>query len=104
MSNSGPSSEIEPLDADPGPSTPASSRRLFYTRNTAEDFFRQFNEVLDRRDNALEASLRSHEASIRMLNETIVTLTAAVERLIATQRGTSPSGLSGSPPLGLHPP
>ena len=97
MSNSGLSSEIEPQDADPEPSTSASSRRLFYTRNTAEDFFRQFNEVLDRRDNALEAS-------IRVLNETIVTLTAAVERLVATQRGTSPSGLSGSPLLGLHPP
>ena len=76
---------------------PASRPRLFYSANMAEDFFRQFNEVLDRRDNALEGS-------IRMLNETIVTLTAAVERLVATQRGTSPSGLSGSPPLGLHPP
>src|SRR5579871_4406100 len=82
MSNSGLSGEIEPQDADPEPSTSVSSRRLFYTRNTAEDFFRQFNEVLDRRD-------RAFEASIHTLNETIATLAASVDRLVAAQRESS---------------
>src|SRR5579871_1309722 len=111
MSNSGLSGEIEPQDADPEPSTSVSSRRLFYTRNTAEDFFRQFNEVLDRRDNALEASLRGHETSTRMLNETIVKLTVSVDRLAELVQGLSsrlsPSGefsIRESPPPGLHPP
>jgi len=64
-------------------SGPNAGTRLFYSQNTAEDFFRQFNEVLDRRE-------RAQEASIRMLNETIVKLTTSVDRLAELVQGMSP--------------
>jgi len=67
----------------PTPEPSGSGPRLFYTRNSAEDFFRQFNEILDRRDQA-------QEASTRMLNETIVKLTASVDRLAELVQGMSP--------------
>jgi hypothetical protein len=64
--------------------------RLFYSQNTARDFFRQFNEILDNRD-------RTQEDAIRTLNANIVILTAAIERLAAGQQGPSPP--PGGPPL-----
>jgi len=58
--------------ASPEPTTSGTGPRLFYTRNTAEEFLRQFNEVLEHRE-------QTQEASTRMLNETIVKLTASVD-------------------------
>jgi len=69
--------------ASPEPTTSGTGPRLFYTRNTAEEFLRQFNEVLEHRE-------QTQEASTRMLNETIVKLTASVDRLAELIQGTSP--------------
>ena len=57
--------------------------RLFYSQNTARDFFSQFNEILDHRN-------RSQDEAIRTLNANVVALTAAIERLAAVQQGPSP--------------
>jgi len=67
----------DPIEQEiPGP-------RLFYSQNTAQDFFRQFNEILEHRD-------RTQNETIHMLNANIIILTSAIKHLTATQQGSSP--------------
>jgi len=59
--------------------------RLFFSHNTARDFFRQFNEVLDRRERVQEAAFerreRAQDEAIRTLNANVVAQTSILERI-----------------------
>ena len=79
----------DPTDqgASPEPTTSGTGLHFFYTRNAAEEFFRQLNAVFDHRE-------QTQEASTRMLNETIIKLTASVDRLAELIYGMSPRSSS----------
>ena len=82
--------ENDPVDQGPSPepTTSGTCPYLFYTQNTAEEFLHQFNEVLEHHE-------QIQEASTHILNETIVKLTASVDRLAPLIQGTSPRSSPG---------
>lgn len=76
---------------------PQDPPRLFYSKGTGEEFIRQFNEILTKRDdNVKQAILESTHA----ITESIAALTAAI---LGRERSASPPAPSVTP-LALAPP
>ena len=89
----------------PGSSTSGSSgTRLFHSNWAGRDFYRQFNEVLDRRDRARYEAIRTanvnvvdQQENLRTLDANIVALTAKINRLVDTMEEKFPFLFNNAP-------
>jgi len=105
MSNLATSNEKGSRGSRPGSSTSGSSgTRLFHSNWAGRDFYRQFNEVLDRRDRARYEAIRTanvnvvdQQENLRTLDANIVALTAKINRLVDTMEEKFPFLFNNAP-------